>query len=105
MPAVARKSGTDSVISKTGTGKNCPAPVGTATNEGSSDVFANNIGVVRKGDKVAPHAASGCGTDSSVITIHSSNVFANGKEIARIGDGYTSDNIITSGSPNVFAGG
>jgi len=104
MPAVARKSGTDSVLSKTGTGKRCPKPVDTKTDEGSSDVFSNGIGVVKQGDKVAPHKKSGCDPDESVMTIQSPTVYANGKQLARIGDKYTPDNIITSGSPNVFAG-
>lgn len=104
MPPVARGNGSDSVFSKTGTGKNCPAPVGTATNACSGDVLINNIGAVRQGDVVKPHPAAGCGNDGSAITGCSSTVFVNGKGLARIGDEYTGDNTITSGSSNVFAG-
>ena len=104
MPPVARGSGTDSVFSKTGTGKNCPSPVGTATAACSGDVLINNQGAVRLGDVVAAHPAAGCGPDGSAITAASGTVFANGKNLARIGDLYTGDNIITSGSSNVFAG-
>lgn len=104
MPPVARGNGGDSVFSKTGTGKNCPAPVGTATNACSGDVFVNFQGAVRLGDVVAPHPASGCGNDGSGITSASGTVFVNGRPLARIGDLYTGDNVITSGSSNVFAG-
>lgn len=104
MPPVARGNGTDSVFSKTGTAKKCPAPVGTATNACSGDVFAEGIGVVRMGDVVKPHPAAGCGNDGSTVTAASGTVFANGKAIARIGDEYTGDNTITSGAGTVFAG-
>lgn len=104
MPPAARMSGTDRVFSKTGTGKNCPAPVTTATNAGSSDTFINGIGAVRIGDVVAPHNAAGCGLDSSVVTLASSKVIINNRGAARIGDQYTSDNIIVSGSSNTFFG-
>jgi uncharacterized Zn-binding protein involved in type VI secretion len=105
MPAAARGNGSDSVFSKTGTGKNCPAPVVTATNECSGNVFVNNIGAVRIGDKVQTHPAGGCGPDNSPLTKASSTVFVNGKGMGRIGDEYTGDNTIISGSSNVFVGG
>jgi uncharacterized Zn-binding protein involved in type VI secretion len=104
MPPVARGNGTDSVFSKTGTGKNCPNPVGTATAACSGDVLANGIGVVRLGDAVAAHNAAGCGPDGSAISAASGTVFANFRNLARIGDLYTGDNIITSGSSSVFSG-
>jgi len=105
MPPVARGSGEDSVFSKTGSGRNCARPLTTQTDQCSEDVSANNKGLVRADDKVAPHLAGGCGPDNSGLSSFSSTVFANGKGIARIGDEYTSDNTITSGSANVFAGG
>jgi uncharacterized Zn-binding protein involved in type VI secretion len=105
MPAVARGDGTDSVFSLTGSGFQCLSPIGTSTNECSGDVFCNAIGVVRAGDKVAPHPAAGCGPDTSGLTTFSSTVFVNGRGCGRLGDQYTPDNTITSGSPNVFAGG
>lgn len=104
MPPAARALGTDTVFSKTGTGKKCPAPLTTATAEGSGDTFFNSIPAVRQGDMVAPHPAGGCGLDASVITTHSSKVFVNGRGVARIGDQYTGDNIITSGSGDIFCG-
>jgi len=105
MPAAARSSGQDKVFSKTGTGYLCGSPVQTVTNQGSSDVFVNGYGIVRQGDLVGVHAAGGCGPDLSVLTTFSSTVFINGRGAGRIGDEYTSDNIIISGSRNVFIGG
>lgn len=105
MPAAARSSGQDDVFSKTGTGKNCLRPVQTVTKDGSPDVFANNYGIVRQGDQVGIHARAGCSIDNSGLTTFSSTVFINGKGAGRIGDQYTSDNIIISGSQNVFIGG
>jgi len=103
MPPVARGDGGDTVFSKTGSGRRCQSPTNTATGQCSEDVFANNKGIVRNGDTVGAHNASGCGPDQSGLTTYSGSVFANNKEIARIGDEYTSDNTITSGSSNVFA--
>ena len=104
MPAVARAAGTDTVYSLTGTGFNCNSPMNTTTGEGSPNVFVNGIAVVREGDKVGVHPRSGCSTDTSVLTTFSATVFVNGKGIGRLGDQYTSDNTITSGSSTVFAG-
>lgn len=105
MPPVARGNGTDAVFSKTGSGRNCARPLTTETDQCSENVFANNIGIVRSGDQIAAHPAIGCSNDGSTITTKSSTVFANNLGVARIGDEYTSDNTITSGSANVFAGG
>ncbi len=105
MPAAARGNGRDKVFSKTGTKKNCRAPVLTATNGCSSDTFINTFGAVRLDDVVQLHSASGCGPDTSVLTKASTTVFINNKGAGRIGDEYTSDNIITSGSQTVFIGG
>lgn len=104
MPPAARGNGTDSVFSKTGSGKDCVSPTTTATDKCSDDVFVNNDGIVREDDQVAAHSAAGCVNDDSTLTSFSSSVFANGKAVGRIGDEYTGDNIITSGSSNVFAG-
>lgn len=105
MPAAARGNLTDIVASLTGSGFNCASPLTTATDQCSSNVIVNGQGAVREGDKVAPHPAAGCGPDESVLTTFSSTVFINGKGAGRLGDQYTSDNTITSGSPNVFIGG
>jgi uncharacterized Zn-binding protein involved in type VI secretion len=104
MPPAARGSGGDSVFSKTGSGRNCAKPVDTATAVCSGDVFFNNKGAVRIGDAVASHSASGCGPDESTLTSSSGTVNVNGKGVARIGDQYTGDNIITSGSSDIFIG-
>lgn len=105
MPAVARGNGTDTVFSKTGSGPNCSLPIVTATDECSSDVFVEGDGVVREDDQIQNHSAAGCSPDTSVVTTFSSTVYINGKRVARIGDQYTGDNTITSGSSTVFIGG
>jgi uncharacterized Zn-binding protein involved in type VI secretion len=104
MPPAARGAGTDSVFSKTGSGRRCGRPLDTATDACSGDVFFNEKGAVRIGDAVAPHAESGCGNDGSALTSSSGSVFVNNKGVARIGDEYTGDNTITSGSSNIFIG-
>jgi uncharacterized Zn-binding protein involved in type VI secretion len=104
MPEVARGDGEDKVRSKTGSGTNCANQLITATDECSQDVFVNNIGVVREGDKVAEHPALGCDPDKSVLTTFSTTVFINNKGAGRKGDKYTSDNTIIEGSPNTFMG-
>ena len=109
MPAVARANGVDTVYSLTGTLSGTSPirydnPVNTVTGTGSPDVFVNGTPVVRQNDTVGIHLNSTGGTDTSVLTTFSSTVFVNGKGIGRVGDQYTSDNTITSGSPTVFAG-
>ncbi len=104
MPALARSSGQDRVFSFTGAGRGCGSPMETVTNEGSSNVLVNGYGVVRQGDKVGVHPRAGCSLDDSILTLFSSTVFINGKGVGRIGDEYTNDNIIISGSRNVFVG-
>lgn len=104
MPAVARGDGEDTVLSKTGSGRRCAFPLTTNTKDCSSDVFVENIGIVRKDDVVGIHKKRGCTEDdTSPLTSFSSSVFANGLNVGRIGDEYTSDNVITSGSTTVFA--
>lgn len=104
MPPIARGNGVDIVFSKTGSGRKCPSPLTTATAACSDNVFANETGVVRQGDAVAAHPAAGCSNDASTLSSASASVFANGSPVGRIGDEYTSDNIITSGSDSVFSG-
>lgn len=107
MPAAARSQGEDTVLSLTGAGgesQGCPAPLETSTDQGSSDVLINGVGAVRIGDAVAFHRAIGCGPDLSTLTSASSKVFANNQGVGIIGGQYTSDNIITSGSRDVFVG-
>jgi len=101
MPAVSRKSGTDSIS----TGHGCDAT--TVTDQGSSDVIVNGIGAVRAGDLCQVHlipSGSSCVPHTVPLTSFSSTVFVNGKGVGRQGDQY-SGHTLTSGSGNVFAGG
>lgn len=105
MPAIVLADGQDDVLSKTGTGHECRLPVNIKTGPATySGVKINGFPAVLEGDLVAPHSQAGCSPDTSVLNTYSSKVFINGKGVARIGDQYTSDNIITSGSSNVFIG-
>ena len=102
MPAVSRKD--DSVLSPDGSGYKCRMPLKTNVDEvNSNNVYANNILIVVQGNQVALHNKSGCIPDTSTLSSFSSKVFAGNKGVGRIGDQY-SDNIITQGSPTVFAG-
>lgn len=99
MPAVARKDGADSIATNHG----CDAA--TVTDQGSSRVFINNIGVVRKGDLTAVHtipSGGSCVPHTVPLSTHSPNVFADNLQIGRQGDFYNGHEL-TSGSPNVFA--
>ena len=80
---------------------------------GSSDVFAEGTGVVRKDDAMKAHAngdlcVATATNHAPTVSTHSATVFVNGKEIARIGDKYNSessqDHEITTGATTVFAG-
>ena len=80
---------------------------------GSDNVFAEGTGVVRKDDAMKAHAngdlcVATATNHAPTVSTHSSTVFVNGKEIARIGDKYNSessqDHKITTGATTVFAG-
>ena len=80
---------------------------------GSDDVFAEGTGVVRKDDAMKSHpngdpCVASATNHTPTVSTHSSTVFVNGKEIARIGDKYNSeseqDHEITTGATTVFAG-
>ena len=80
---------------------------------GSDNVFAEGTGVVRKDDAMKAHAngdlcVATATNHAPKVSTHSSTVFVNGKEIARIGDKYNSessqDHKITTGATTVFAG-
>jgi hypothetical protein len=125
MPAVSRKDSVDTIA----TGHGCDTTTTTLT--GSGDVFANSIGVVRKGDLSQVHNyevivavevedppppepppeyvptystvyVSTCEPHQVSLTSYSGDVFANNLNIGRLGDNY-SDHTLSSGSPNVFA--
>lgn len=104
MPGVARANGNDTVFSLTGSGRGCNSPVNTVTGPGTSTLYVGGFQVVVQGDFVGSHPASGCGPDLSQLTTFSSKVFVGGKGVGRVGDKYTNDNTITSGSSNVFIG-
>ena len=86
-----------------------------SSDEGSGNVYANNIGVVRRGDKMKSHPHGDPCVPSAVnhappLDTYSPNVYANNKQIGRIGDHYDGDgtsqtHAISSGSSNVFANG
>lgn len=102
MPAIARV--TDTVLSPDGFGEDCAFPGTVPISVGNTaNVFANGFLVPVLGQPVPPHPVSGCGPDLSVLTTASSTVFIGGLGAARIGSLY-GNNIITSGSPNVFIG-
>lgn len=100
MPAITRKDGSDTIATNHG----CDTT--TVTSEGSSDVFANGIGIVRAGDLCEVHtipAGPVCVPHVVPLTSFSTMVFVNGRGVGRLGDEY-SGHTITSGSGNVFAG-
>lgn len=72
--------------------------------QASDDVFVNNIAVHRQGDRWAVHCC-GPACHSSVLARGSSTVYANGKQLARIGDPVACGSAAATGSGNVFAGG
>jgi uncharacterized Zn-binding protein involved in type VI secretion len=79
---------------------------------GSNNVFVNNEGVNRVGDRWKPHTPNpndphANDTDGSPdLTLEpdpSTDVYANGKRVARVGD-KVEDDTIAGGSPDVFIG-
>jgi uncharacterized Zn-binding protein involved in type VI secretion len=102
MPAISRLG--DSVLSPDGTGYKCRMPMKTSVGEGNSDsVYANGVLITVQGNKVAPHPKPGCTViDTSGLDSGSGQVFIGGKGVGRIGDSM-GDNVITQGSPTVFA--
>lgn len=113
MPNVARKAAVDSVDCVDGSpgtpcdsGVRCDAPSTQATAQGSSDVFAMGIGVVRIGDPMIahPYVPCGCPSHAPPLTVASAYVYANNRRIGRIGDLYTGGHVISSGAPTVFDG-
>lgn len=115
MPAVSRKDGVDAVsVPSHGTPNSCPPGMccgfgsTIVTEGGSNNVIINTTGVVRKGDLHIEHPNPACVPHQTPLDTYSPNVFANGKEVGRIGDEYDSEagpHILTTGSPNVFANG
>jgi len=101
MPAAARGFGSDSVS----TGHGCDGT--TTTDEASSKVFSDGIGIVRLGDDDAVHtypSGGGCVPHTVSLSSASTKVFIEGLGAGREGDSYGSE-VITSGSQKVFIGG
>lgn len=103
MSAIARANGSDQVLSPDGTGKKCRFPVTVSTGSATqSRVFADGILVAIIGDPISPHPKSGCSPDEQTLSNASTRVFVCGKGLARIGDKY-GDNTIISGSSRCFS--
>lgn len=77
-----------------------------ANTQGSSDVFANNIGVHRIGDSWPPHGSGPqpCPPHPGTQSSGSSTVFANSLGIARVGDAISCGSTCVQGSGDVFCG-
>lgn len=102
MPAVARAR--DLVLSPDGFGRKCAFPGTVPISIGNTvNVFVNGLPVPVIGQPVPVHLRGGCSLDTSVLTKASTTVFIGGLGAARIGDLYA-DNVIISGSENVFIG-
>lgn len=97
MPAVSR-------LGDTCTGHGCWPP--RPSTGASPNVFINAIAAHRQGDAWAAHTCPTIPeTHASVLAAGSTTVFANGKQLARIGDPVACGSSIAQGSANVFAGG
>lgn len=90
---------------------NIPHPtcdVITFTDQCSSDVKIGGIGVVRKGDMVAPHTikiGKICVVHSTPLVSFSSSVRVNGKGVGRKNDMYGCGCRILSGNSKINIGG
>jgi len=122
MPVVAKKSGASLVRATDGArGSSCATGrwnwnSGTtqSSDEGSSDVFIENIGIVRQNDTMISHpdgvpCVSRPVNHAPALSTYSANVFANNRPVGRVGDLYDSDghfsHAIISGASSVFANG
>ena len=95
MPAVTRRG--DAC-----TGHGCWPP--RPSTGGSPDVFANGIAVHRQADTWAAHTCPAIPqTHASLLASGSATVFANGRQLGRIGDPVACGSSVAAGSPDVFA--
>tara|TARA_B100000700_G_C14371970_1_gene546388 strand:+ start:224 stop:508 length:285 start_codon:yes stop_codon:yes gene_type:complete len=69
----------------------------------SPTVFANGIAVHRQGDGWDSHCCVICHT--SILSSGSGTVFADNKQVGRIGDPVACGSTVAGGSGDVFAGG
>ena len=90
-------------IGDMGTGHGAFPP--RANTGGSGDVFVNGIGVHRQGDPWAVHCNPVPVCHGSALAAGSSTVYANGKQLGRIGDPVACGSASAQGSADVFAGG
>jgi uncharacterized Zn-binding protein involved in type VI secretion len=100
VPAVVRVGDTLS------TGHACTGTT-TLDTPSQSTVFANGILVCRVGDPTVSHPfppTPGCAPHVANINAGSSSVFVVGSAVGRIGDSADAG-AMTTGSPDVFAGG
>lgn len=95
MPAVSR-------LGDTCTGHGCFPP--RASTGGSGNVFVNGIAAHRQSDGWATHCC-GPSCHASSLAAGSASVYANGLQLARIGDAVACGSAVAAGSGTVFAGG
>ncbi|MQX37877.1 PAAR domain-containing protein [Roseospira navarrensis] len=96
MPAVTR-------LGDVCTGHGCWPP--RPSSEASPNVYANGIAVHREGDAWAAHTCPAIPeTHASALASGSPTVFANSRELGRIGDPVACGSSVAEGSPDVFAG-
>lgn len=102
MPKIARGDSVDVV----NTGHPvCIVPGLIATLSCSSDVFIAGVGCHRKDDTNTPHTHCPP-VYSTTVSTFSPNVYANGRNVARLGDSYTCGAFIQDVTQNsVFANG
>jgi len=107
MPGAARADGQDTVNTvHPATGTNCAEqPLIIATDEGSKNVFANTVGIVRISDNSEPHPFPGCSQHATPLVGGSSDVLVNFRGAGREGDAYSCEATITSGSKDVIING
>ncbi len=96
MPAVTR-------LGDACTGHGCfPA---RPSSGGSPAVFANGTAVHREGDGWSAHACPDTPPHGGALASGSSTVFAEGRQLGRIGDPVDCGSGVAAGSGDVFAGG
>lgn len=83
------------------TGHGCYGP--RVNDQGSSNVFINNIGAHRVGDHWVTHCC-GPACHDGVAAVGSTTVFINGLAAMRVGDAISCGSTLASGSPSVFFG-
>lgn len=100
MPLICRGQGTAQVATDHVNPPGCSSPSVQTSNESSSNVFVEGVGVVRLGDTMNPHSTptNKCKPHSPPLASGSPNVFVNGVAVGRVGDTYAGPgaHVITS---------